>query len=87
MSDTRGTWQVGDGSDPVCQLTWERRAVCPHSWFLSGVAEAGDTAGDGVSESCRELGVLSGPGSSGFLFEELPALMMESGASAIPDTS
>lgn len=87
VSDTRGAWQLDDGSDPVCQLTWERRAVCPHSCLMSGVAEAGGTAGDGVSKSCRELGVLSGPGSSGFLSEELPALMMESGASAIPDTS
>lgn len=32
-------------------------------------------------------GVLSGPGSSGLLSEDLPALMMESGASAIPSAS
>ena len=56
VSGTHGTWPVDGGSDQVYQLTWERCAVCPHSRFLSDVAEAGDTAGDSVSKSYRELG-------------------------------
>lgn len=37
VSGPSGTWQVGGRSDLVCQLRWERCAICSRSCFLSGV--------------------------------------------------